>query len=222
MLIAACARIPEPVADLVIAWAARAGDLDAHVKELTRQLQQNRRNGSKPPSRDGCERPAPKIRREKSGKASGGQPGHDGAQWALRHDPDSVVVNTPTHCEQCGESLDNIPVTASARRQVCDWVARMEVSEHQAETIACPAALCQQTGLVPAVIPYISEVLLNCLPLPSNWFTMHMINSAKLSWKRTYASVFQWTAPRGSLPVYRVQTEFVAENHLRRVSPFTG
>jgi hypothetical protein len=99
MLIAACARIPEQVADWVIAWAARARDLDAYVTELTRRLQKKSRNSSKPPSRDGCERPAPKSLRGKSDKASGGQPGHERAQWALHNDP----------------------VTASAQRQVYDW-----------------------------------------------------------------------------------------------------
>ena len=153
-LITACASIPDQVADLVIALAARAADLEAQVKELTRQLQQDSHNSSKPPSSDGPEKPAPKSRREKSGKASGGQPGHDGARLALRNDPDHIVVHTPTHCEQCGESLAHVPATASARRQVYDLVARMAVTEHQAETIACPACHHVTTEAFPDTVPF--------------------------------------------------------------------
>ena len=80
MLIAACAQTPHEVADLVMALALRVADLEAQVKELTRQLHQNSRNSSKPPSSDGYEKPTPKSRREKSGKSSGGQPGHPGAR----------------------------------------------------------------------------------------------------------------------------------------------
>lgn len=153
-LVAACAQIPDEVADLVIAMAARVADLEAQVKELTRQLHQNSRNSSQPPSSDGYEKPAPKSRREKSGKPSGGQLGHSGARLALRNDPDHVVVHTPTHCEHCGETLLNIPATASARRQVYDLVVRMEVTEHQAETVACPACQHATTGAFPDAVPY--------------------------------------------------------------------
>ena len=153
-LVAACARMPEVVADLVIALAARVGDLDAQVKELTRQLRQDSHNSSKPPSSDGDDKPAPKSRREKSGKASGGQAGHDGARLALRNDPDHIVVHTPTHCEQCGENLAHVPATASTRRQVYDLVARMEVTEHQTETRACPACHHVTAATFPDTVPF--------------------------------------------------------------------
>ena len=153
-LITACASIPEQVADLVITLAARAADLDAEVKELTRLLQQDSNNSSKPSSSDSPDRPAPKSRRVSSGRAIGGQPGHAGARLALRNDPDHVVVHTPTHCEQCGESLAHVLATASVRRQVYDLVARVEVTEHQAETIACPACHHVTTEAFPATVPF--------------------------------------------------------------------
>lgn len=92
--LAACAHIPEQVADLVIALAAREADLAAQMKELTRQLQQNSKHSRKPPSSDGYERPTPKSRGTKRGKMSGAQPGHDGARLALHNDLDHVLVQS--------------------------------------------------------------------------------------------------------------------------------
>ncbi len=78
MRVAACVQTPHEVADLVLALALSGADLEAQVKELTRQLHQNSCN-SKRPSPDGYEKRTPTSRRETSGNASGGQPGHSGA-----------------------------------------------------------------------------------------------------------------------------------------------
>jgi transposase len=54
--------------------------LRAEVAELKRQLGQNSRNSSRPPSSDSpFAKPAPKSLRRKSGRKPGGQQGHPGS-----------------------------------------------------------------------------------------------------------------------------------------------
>ena len=76
MLVAACAQTPHEVADLVMALALRVADLEAQVKELTRQLHQNSRNSSKLPSSDGYTRNRrPKVGGRKAANRAEGNRG---------------------------------------------------------------------------------------------------------------------------------------------------
>src|SRR5260370_42622020 len=63
---------------LVEAQAKQIQVLEARIQALEDQLAKNSQNSSKPPSSDGLNKPAPKSRRETSGKPSGGQKGHVG------------------------------------------------------------------------------------------------------------------------------------------------
>jgi transposase len=68
--------------------AERIEQLEAEVAELRRQLGQNSRNSSKPPSSDSpFAKPAAKSLRGRSGRKPGGQPGHRGSTLALVDDP---------------------------------------------------------------------------------------------------------------------------------------
>ena len=60
------------------ALAAKLVALVDRLVELERRVGQSPRNSHKPPSSQGCEEPAPKSRRERTDRPSGGQPGHQG------------------------------------------------------------------------------------------------------------------------------------------------
>ena len=84
----------------------RVSELEGEVAELKRQLAQNSRNSSRPPSSDGLSKPPVKSLRRPSGRKPGGQPGHGGGTLAAVADPDEVVWHSPVCCAGCGASLD--------------------------------------------------------------------------------------------------------------------
>ena len=64
-------------------------DLQLTIKDLKRQLGQNSKNSSKPPSKDDFNKPSRnKSLREKTGKKTGGQKGHKGISMSIPHDAD--------------------------------------------------------------------------------------------------------------------------------------
>ena len=93
---------------------------------------------SKPPSSDGYAKPAPKSRRQRSGRKPGKQPGSAGQHLAQVADPDVVVTHSPERCSGCGSDLSGAPVTGAVRRQVLDLPPTALVStEHVAEQRLC-------------------------------------------------------------------------------------
>jgi transposase len=112
--------------------------LCARVSELEAQLANNSRNSSKPPSSDGYGKPQPKSRREKSGRRSGGQPGHVGSTLELVEQPDQTVVCRVGVCE-CGCDLTGCAAVEVERRQVFELpVMKLHVTEYQAQIKTCP------------------------------------------------------------------------------------
>ena len=111
--------------------------LEARVKQLEDQLNQNSRNSSKPPSSDGFKRKTKSLR-EKSGKKSGGQKGHPGHTLKMVDSPDQVQVHTVDCCRECGASLADQAVDNYERRQVFDIPPpKLLVTEHRAEMKTC-------------------------------------------------------------------------------------
>ena len=120
-----------------------AFELQAEVRRLRDAAAQNSRNSSRPPSTDGAERPKPKSLRKKSGRKSGGQPGHPGRTLESSDTPKHVEVHPLLECV-CGEDLSKTPAVDYQRRQVFDLPSlELECKEHRAEIKECPC--CHRT-----------------------------------------------------------------------------
>ena len=123
--------------------------LSQQVKQLQEQLHSDSHNSSNPPSSDGPAR-RPYMKREKSKRKPGGQPGHEGTTLQRVATPDEVVVHRLTRC-RCGHPLREQPVAGYAKRQIFEIPrVHVEVTEHQAEIKLCPACGRASRGAVPA------------------------------------------------------------------------
>src|SRR5712692_10987352 len=97
----------EALLTLVEALASENATLRARIKELEDRLNRDSHNSHKPPSSDGpAKRPRPRSLRKRSGKKSGGQPGHAGVTRCLVDDPDTFVAHVPATCAGCGAGLE--------------------------------------------------------------------------------------------------------------------
>ncbi|MCA1694477.1 MAG: IS66 family transposase [Actinobacteria bacterium] len=123
----------EELAALAVRQAEQIEQLKTEVAELRRQLGQNSRNSSKPPSSDSpFVKPAPKSLRRESGRKPGGQPGHRGSTLAQVADPNERLRHEPGPCSGCGADLRDAPEVGMERRQVFDLPPiTVRVTEHQ-------------------------------------------------------------------------------------------
>jgi transposase len=120
------------------ALAQHAFELQAEVRRLRDAAAQNSGNSSRPPSTDRAEQPKPRSLREKSGRKSGGQPGHAGRTLQFSHTPEHTQIHPLLECA-CGEDLSREPALDFARRQVFDLPPlQLECTEHRAEIKECP------------------------------------------------------------------------------------
>jgi transposase len=127
------------VLSLFEAQAEVIRELEARVQALEDQIAKNRRNSSKPPASDGLNKPAPKSRRARSGKPSGGQKGHIGHRLEPVKQPDYTERHSVLQCAHCQANLSEVPASKLEKRQVFDVPpVRLEVTEHQGEVKTCP------------------------------------------------------------------------------------
>lgn len=131
----------EAVVALLLKMDATIAALSARVQALEDRLSKDSHNSSKPPSSDPPFRPfkKPQSLTPKSGKKSGGQPGHEGQTLRLCDTPDRVLEHAPFACQGCGHRLAGLPSSGTERRQVLDLPPlRLQVTEHRVQTILCP------------------------------------------------------------------------------------
>ena len=127
--------------------AAYTFALQTEVRRLRDSAAQTSRNSSRPPSTDKPEKPQPKSLRKKSGRKSGGQPGHPGRTLQFSDSPKHTEIHPLREC-QCGEDLSHEPALDFERRQVFDLPSlELECTEHRAEIKECPC--CHQTCTAP-------------------------------------------------------------------------
>src|SRR5947207_10567346 len=129
--------------------------LSARIERLESQLSKDSHNSSKPPSSDGSKAPVRKTQslRGKSGKQSGGQPGHQGHTLLMVAQPDRLIALTPPVCERCHQDLGTVEVTREERAQVWDLPPlRLQVTEYRAQVKTCPCCQAETRSAIPEVI----------------------------------------------------------------------
>ena len=132
--------------------AAAIAALHARLAELERRLGLNSGNSGKPPSSDGLKKPVRiSSLREKSGKKSGGQPGHPGKTLRQAATPDATINHFPETCAGCGAALNEAMARHHAARQVFDLPAPQPllVTEHRAHTCQCAGCGTQTKAAFP-------------------------------------------------------------------------
>lgn len=115
----------------------RLDSLEARLDKLEGREKKTSRNSHKPPSGDGFKKRTKSLR-GKSGKSSGGQPGHQGQTLEWQAQADWVEYHEENYCQQCGGSLAAEAVEEWIARQVVD-IEPIEplVTEHRASVKCC-------------------------------------------------------------------------------------
>jgi transposase len=123
------------------------------IETLENQQAKDSHNSSKPPSSNGFKNRRTRSLRKKSGRKSGGQPGHPGSTLEWIEHPDFTEVHPVLKCQTCGLSLIDTPVMNWELSQVHDLPPlRLLVTNHSVEIKCCPHCQTLNRGARPADI----------------------------------------------------------------------
>ena len=147
----------ERCVDFILALAARYERLEARVEKLEEQLRRSSRNSSLPPSQDPSAPPRPGG--PGSGRARGGQPGHEGKSRPLvpLERVDEVVEHWPERCRACAHVFseeERVEAAAVQRHQVAELPPiAVTVSEHRLHRLRCPVCAAETRAERPSDVP---------------------------------------------------------------------
>jgi transposase len=131
---------------------------DLQIADLTEQLRiarlpKNSSNSSRPPSTDLYKplRNTNNSLRQKSGKKSGGQPGHAGSTLLFNQRvPDATVRHSADYCEACGIDISRLDTVTEEIRQVIDIPSpKYVITNHITYKKVCSCGHCNH-GCFPA------------------------------------------------------------------------
>jgi transposase len=120
----------------VFALTSQVDVLNKRITELEARLNKNSGNSSKPPSSDGYKRP--QNSREKTGKPTGGQLGHEGRTLEKVQNPDEVIEYKTQGVCDCGCDLHDAKYTKKTRQVFDIPKPKIRVTEHVAYEKICP------------------------------------------------------------------------------------
>ena len=123
------------------------------IQLLRDQISKNSGNSGKPPSSDGFKKQRTRSLREKSGRNSGGQQGHQGHTLKMVAEPNHIEVHEVSNCPHCSTNLESVSINGYEKRQVFDIPPmQIEITEHQAENKLCPKCHKEAKGSFPTGI----------------------------------------------------------------------
>ncbi len=127
----------EELHDIIAKQNIRISELEELLRKS--KISKNSSNSSKPPSTDIAIPKRNQSLREKTGKKSGGQPGHEGTTLQMSDSPDEIIELNPNYCNKCGCNLENEEPHLEAKRQVFDIPPiHVIVKEYRRNSKKCP------------------------------------------------------------------------------------
>lgn len=126
----------------------------ARIEELERQLGQNSRNSSRPPSSDALSTPT-RPQKSPTGRHRGAQPGHEAHLRAPipRERVDRVIPVKPPACRRCGRALKGNDPAPVAHQVVEMPKIKPDVTQYDLHELVCPCCGERTRAELPEGVP---------------------------------------------------------------------